>query len=225
MKILLFNLITIFFLINGIDKNPNMEIKILNSNLKNGDTILIEFKNNTKYNYCFLIDANYYNRDVYFNRNKFQNPKVVLYDDSNRSFGVIWEIKDSGFHNDTIYFNKNNFLSKRSDTLIVNEFNLYSKLYKKGRFNNTLTFYKVRAGKSFKLKIPFHLVVEYLKDNVHSYYEIDKSKKYKGRIEYFIKQNYINKYVSKHKIDSIENQGYKIFTGSLKSNKVPLLLN
>jgi hypothetical protein len=34
---------------------------------------------------------------------------------------------------------------------------------------------------------------------VHEYYEIDKSKKYKGRIEYLIKREYIEKYKEKNR--------------------------
>lgn len=223
MKILLYNLIALFFLING--RNSDLELKMLNSKLHNGDSVLIEFKNNSKYNYCFIIDTNFYSRDVYYNRGKFQNPRVILYDNANNMIGVNVEIKDSGFYNDSINLNnkKTNFLSKKSDTLIVDELKMYSDLHKKG-FVNTLNVYKIKSGKSLRLKIPFNLVVKYLKDNVHEYYEIDKSKKYKGRIEYLIKREYIEKYISKDKIDSLEKKGYKFFTGKLVSNKVPLTL-
>ena len=113
MKILLYNLVALFFLING--RNSDLELKMLNSKLHNGDSVLIEFKNNSKYNYCFIIDTNFYSRDVYYNRGKFQNPRVILYDNANNMIGVNVEIKDSGFYNDSINLNnkKTNFLIKK----------------------------------------------------------------------------------------------------------------
>ncbi len=129
------------------------------------------------------------------------------------------EIKDSDFHNDSINLNskKGNFLAKKSDTLLLDENKMYSKLFKNG-FVNTLTIYKVESGKSLQLRIPFNLVIKYLKDNTHQYYELNRSKKHKAQVEYLIKRDYIEKYIPKGKKD------YKFFTGKIISNKVPLIL-
>jgi len=61
---------------------------------------------------------------------------------------------------------KGNFLSKKSDTLLVDENKMYSNLFKNG-FVNTLTIYEIESGKSLQLKIPFNLVIKYLKNNLY----------------------------------------------------------
>ncbi|MCG9791983.1 hypothetical protein [Flavobacterium algicola] len=223
MKILLYNFVIFFGLINLVDSDT--ELHILNSNISSGSCVLIEFKNNSRYNYCFVVDTNYYSRDFYPNRINFRNPKIFLYDISGNMTGMNVEIKDHISINDSIIrdHNKINSLSRKGDTLLVNEFKLYSDLNKNG-FVNTLMIYTVKPKQSLKLKVPFNLVTKYIKDGVHEYYEVDSSKKYKARIEYMIKREYIEKYIPKEKINSLEKKGCKFFTGKLVSNKVPLIL-
>ena len=221
-------LLYVLFVFNVISlkaQKSNLEFKLLNPTIKDGEFVHIVFKNSTKYNYCFIIDTLFYGKDQFSYDRNFHNPVVFLYDNKGSEIPIIMEIKDSGFHNYSINLNSKNgnFLTKKSDTLLVDESKMYAKLFKNG-FVNTLTIYKVESGKSLQLKIPFNLVIKYLKDNTHKYYEIDKSKKYKGRIEYLIKREYIEKYIPKGKIDSLEKKGYKFFTGKIVSNKAPLIL-
>nr|WP_315201014.1 hypothetical protein [uncultured Flavobacterium sp.] len=205
----------------------NLEFKILNTNIHDGEFVNIVFKNNTKYNYCFVIDTLFYSKDQFSYDGNFHNPIVFLCDNRGKNVPMILEIKDHGFHNDSINLKlnskKGNFLSKKSDTLLVDENKMYSNLFKNG-FVNTLTIFEIESGKSLQLKIPFNLVIKYLKNNIHKYYEIDRLKQYKGQMVYLINREYIEKYISKEKINALEKKGFKFFTGSLASNKVPLIL-
>ncbi len=217
--------LTLFLFGLVINAQNQLKLEILNSYIKDGEFVDIELKNNTKDSYCFIVDTLFYSKDRFTYDGNFHNPIVFLWDNHGKEIPIIKEVKNHGYTNDSIHLlNKEgtNFLSKKSDTLIVDEFKMYYNVYKNG-FVSTLNIYKIEPGKSLQLKIPFNLVVKYLKDNVHEYYKINKTKKYKGRIEYLIQRKYIEKYISKKTIDSLENKGYKFFTGKLCSNKVPLI--
>ncbi|KIA99730.1 hypothetical protein OA88_19485 [Flavobacterium sp. JRM] len=208
-----------------VKPQSHLNFKILNTIVKDGEMITFQISNNSNIAYCFVIDTNYYSRDFYPNRINFKNPKIVLYDNDGNIRGMNVQIKDHISINDSIKkdTNETTFLSRKGDTLLIDEFKLYSDLYKNG-FVSTLMIYTVKPKQSLKLRIPFNLVTKYLKDGVHEYYEIDNSKKYNARIEYMIKREYIEKYISKKTIESLENKGYKFFIGNLKSNNVPLKL-
>lgn len=218
--------LTLFLLVLLVNAQNKLKLEILNSYIKDGEFVDIKLKNNTKDKYCFIVDTLFYSRDRFSYDGNFHNPIVFLWDNQGKEIPIVTEVKDHGPTNDSIHLlNKKggNFLSKKSDTLIVNEFQMYYNVFKNG-FVSTLNIYKIEPGKSFQLKIPFNLVVKYLKDNIHEYYEIDKTKKYKGRIEYLIQREYIDKYISKETVYFLENKGYKFFTGKLSSNKLPLIL-
>ncbi len=222
---MLFSL-TLFLNVLLVNAQNKLKLEILNSNIKDGEFVDIKLKNNTKDKYCFILDTLFYSRDRFSYEQNFHNPIVFLWDNQGKEIPLVTEVKDHGHTNDSIHLlNKKggNFLSKKSDTLIVNEYKMYYNVFKNG-FVNTLNIYKIEPGKSLQLKIPFNLVVKYLKDNTHEYYELDKTKKNKGGIEYLIQREYIDKNLSKETIYLLEKKGYKFFTGNLSSNKVPLIL-
>lgn len=224
MRVLLFVLL-VFSVLSLKAQKYNLECKILNTSLRDGEFVDVVFKNNSKYKYCVIIDTLFYSKSKFSYDGNFHNPILFLYSKKGIEVPIIMEVKDSGFQYDSINFisEKGSFLRKKADTLLIDENKMYSKLNKNG-FVNTLTIYKIESGKSLQLRIPFNLVVKYLKNNLHEYYEMDKAKKYNGRIEYLIKQEYIEKYIPKEKIDLLKKTGYKIFTGKLISNKVPLII-
>lgn len=218
--------LTLFLLVLLVNAQNKLKLEILNLYIKDGEFVDIKLKNNTKDKYCFIIDTLFYSRDRFSYDGNFHNPIVFLWDDQGKEIPIVTEVKDHGTTNDLIHLlNKKggNFLSKKSDTLIVNEFQMYYSVFKNG-FVSTLNIYKMEPGKSLQLKIPFNLVVKYVKDNTHEYYEIDKTKKYKGSVEYLIQREYIEKYIPKEKVDSLKKKGYKFFTGKLSSKKMPLIL-
>lgn len=224
MRLLLYVLF-IFSLFSLKAQKHTLEFRVLNPAIHNGEFVDIVFKNNTKYNYCIVIDTLFYSSNQFSYDGNFHNPVVFLYDRKGKDIPIIREVNNHRFSYDSINLNrkKGNFLSKKSDTLLVDENVMYSNLFKNG-FVNTLNVFEIKSGKSLQLKIPFNLVIKYLKDDTHKYYEIDRSKKYEGQIVYLIKQEYIEKYISKEKIDSLEKKCFKFFTGRLVSNKVPLIL-
>lgn len=224
MRVLLFVLL-VFSVFSLKAQKYNLECEILNTSLHDGEFVNIVFKNNTKYKHCVIIDTLFYSKNKFSYDGNFHNPVLFLYNKKGIEVPIIREVKNSGFQYDSINLinEKGSFLIKKADTLLIDENKMYSELNKNG-FINTLTIYKIESGKSLQLRIPFNLIVKYLKDNVHEYYKMDKSKKYYGQIEYLIRQEYIEKYISKEKIDLLKKTGYKIFTGKLVSNKVPFII-
>jgi hypothetical protein len=103
--------------------------------------------------------------------------------------------------------------------LVINQ-NEY--VYGKDGFLSTIL---IKKGTNYKMKIPFFLVVKYMIDKSHMYYDLDKKKKYRKKIFYAINREFIKKNLARNKIDSIEKKGIKIFIGKLVSNKVPLIIN
>lgn len=220
MKFLFFIFIS-FFLIN----NENLNLKVLNSNLVSGDSVDLMIKNNSDYTYCFVIDTNFYSRNTFINNDIFQNPTIVLYNKLGVKIKKNIQLKSSRYKLDSINVknNFNDFLLNKGDTLFVDEFKMYSNLYKKG-FVNTLAVFNIAPKQSIKIKVPFNLVTQYKKDNIKEYYDINRMDDYKARIEYFITRDFVEKSISKARIDSIESRGIKIFTGKLVSNKISLIL-
>lgn len=207
------------------DKNQKINIKILNSELEDGQDVNIEINNNSKFNYCFVIDTSFYIQNRLSYDGNFDNFSISLCEDSTgKKISSSKEVNNHGSFNDSIFNQREkSLIKKKNDTLLIDEHIYYRNLYKTG-FVNTLYVYKIESGKSLKLKIPFNLVIKYMNQGVHQYYEIDRSKKYKAQIEYLIKREYIEKYILKSKIDSLEKNGYKFFTGKIISNKIPLVL-
>lgn len=144
--------------------------------------------------------------------------KYFLFNCNNIDLPIIRDVRDFRSKKDV---NKNDFaqeFNNRNDTLIVNESQSVTKK------NKTLTFLTLKKGESLKIKIPFFLVVKYLKENVYQYYDINRKGKYKGNITYLINHDFITKNCSKKQIDSISRKGFDIFEGTLNSNKVPLII-
>jgi hypothetical protein len=223
MKILLMLVLIFQYTLNL--KAQNINLRILNSKLKDGETIDVEIKNNSRYNYCFVIDTLFYIQNRLSYDGNFDNFSIYLYDDnaktkiaSSKEVNYHRSFKDSAF-----YYRKKNVFEKANDTLVIDERIFYKNLYKHG-FINGLNIVEIKSGNSFYLKIPFNLVIYYLSQGVYQYYATNRTKSYKIAIEYMIKQEYIYKYISRKKIDSLNMKGYKLFTGTLKSNKVPLVI-
>ena len=197
----------------------NIELKILDTNIQSGSLVNVEFKNNTKSNFCFVIDTFFYKSKRGYYGGKFLNPQIFLSDLRGNYLPIVREIKDPKRVDDTVSKeNKNLSFSKQKDTLVINENEMVAQKVQ------TLRFFVIKAGKSLKLKIPFSLVVKHSKKKEFEFYDIDRTKKYKGNIEYVINQEFIKINCLKKVIDSVEKKGYKFFTGKLSSNKVPLIL-
>lgn len=191
-------------------KEPNFSLKILSSKIKDGKNIIVELKNNTKYNYCFVMDTlfPYIEYPHYYYLDAFYNPKIVLYDNSNNKvFELIKDesIPEFSVNDSVISVNKNN-----SDEII-----------KTNREN--FNFIMVKSHSAIQLKIPFKIITR-LNHGSFSYYKLEKGEDYYGKIDYLIKQKFIDKRISVKSRDSIHKIGYKFFTGKLVSNKVPLIL-
>lgn len=191
-------------------KEPNFSLKILSSNIKDGKSIIVELKNNTKYNYCFVIDTLFPYKEYpsYYYLDAFYNPKVVLYNNYNTK--VFELIKDESLPQFSI--NNSAISEKKSNS---DEFiNANDENFK---------FIMVKSYSAIQFKIPFK-VSTILNNGSLSYYKLEKGVNYYGKIDYLIKQKFIDKRISAKSRDSIHKIGYKFFTGNLVSNKAPLIV-
>jgi hypothetical protein len=190
----------------GYSQNVKKDFELIISDtfLKDSRLVNVKLKNNTKYNYCFVIDTTYERSEPDFNQT-IRNPKVILYDLNKRKVDIL-SIKIGP-----------------DDPPIDSLFD-FTKIKEPKPWDSPVKVIYIKAKKSIYLKIPFDLVIRYKNLESSGIYQINRKKKYFGRIEYMIKQEYIDKYIPKEKIDSLKHKGHSFFTGKLSSNKVPLIL-
>ncbi len=189
---------------------PNFTLIILSSEIKNGNFIFFEISNNTNYDYCFVMDTLFLNKEYpqFYYLNAFYNPKIVLFE--NNGTRVSEFIKDESIPE----------LSINNSTII----DIVDKNSKNKRTNSeNLNLVIIKSHKKIKLKIPFELVTRLNNESV-SYYKLKKGVNYHGKIDYLIEQKFIDKRISIKKKDSVQRIGCRFFTGRLISNKVPLIL-
>ncbi|MCV9928241.1 hypothetical protein OIU83_11280 [Flavobacterium sp. LS1R49] len=182
-------------------KNLDIELHIVNTKIKSGEMITFKINNNSNINYCFIIDTLFPDRgsDYYYYQNAFINPQLLISDSKNET-NSPW-IKE-------IFYNE-----KQYEKLEIKKHSLQDKL--------SLIF--IKKNSEVKFSLPFDLAKK-IDEGTIMYYKLNNKEKYKCEIEYFIKQEFINNKFSKKRRDSVQHKGYVFFTGSLKSNKVPLEL-
>jgi len=203
----IFNFLTplIFFTLSNCVAQSNVELKIIDSKIENDNWATVELINNSKFDYCFVMDTIRFWRDEPFAQSDFfLNPDVVLYDmKSKRKVTEMISVSTSQFDDKSISHDNNCVLSVKPQLI------------------------KLKKHNKLKLKIPFNLIkksILFKDENLYSYYKINKNNQYNGRIEYMVTNNFIKKYFKKNVLDSLSVKGYKLFTGKLLSNKVPLIL-
>lgn len=192
-------LLLIIILFDNSNRIDKIRIKIIDSKLIDSKLINVELINNSNLNYCFLIDTIYFERKQPNFNPSINQPKIILYDLKNQEVPILINLKDP--------YSK---ISNRN----------FRSIDKKFKNENTLIYLKSKS--KIKLKIPFDLNINYQYYDEPAIYQINKKKKYFGRIEYMIQMEFFKKYISQDKLDSIKSKGFKIFTGKLKSNKIPL---
>jgi hypothetical protein len=215
--------ILIFITYTFYGQNHKLICVLNEKSIKNNMFVEVEFKNHTKINYCLVIDTLYLiNR--FAQEKSFQSPFLFLENKKRKNIDTF-TIKQTCAMIDTIFNQKDLFRTKQvGDTLLVNKRVILKNLFKNG-YKSSLNIFKIKAKSSLKLKIPFNLFLKYIEDGELKYYDINTKEKYFGRVKYMIKSEYIEKYIPQQKIDSLNNKGYKFFTGKLISNKVPLIFD
>ena len=191
-------------------KKPNFNLKILNSEIKNGKFIYFEITNNTNYNYCFVMDTLFLNREYpqYYYLDAFYNPKVVLFENNGAKVSEL--IKDESMPELSI-----------NDSTMLGNVNKNIKIKK--IYPDNINLIIVKSHSKIILKINFELVT-HLDNESMSYYKLERGVNYYGKIDYLIEQKFIDKRISIKKKDSLQRTGCRFFTGRLFSNKVPLIL-
>jgi hypothetical protein len=205
MKISFLALLIIFFSFTEHNK-PDIRLSILNTNIRDDEKITFQIENNSKNNYCFLMDTVFPIRSTDYFKDvcALINPKLTIYDSQNKT-NSIW-LKD-------VSYDEN---SQNSTNL--NNYSHNQKHVKEPKLS--LIFVKVNS--SVKMKMPFHLVVRETEEMI-VYYKLNDSEKYKCQIEYSIEKEVITKRISSRVMDSIKKKDYTFFTGKIVSNKVPLI--
>ncbi len=186
-----------FSLLNTIYCQQKIKISIQDDFLSDGKKVNVLLVNNTNFNYCFLMDTINFERDIPYYKNDFFNPKIILFDKKNHEIPIEMNI---------ILHSKINYDS-------------YLKTQKK--YNLII----VKKKQKIILKVPFDIIVNYKHHKEPSFYELNKTMSYSGRIEYFVKENFIVNNLKNQKIDSLRKRGIIVFKGNLKSNKVPMVFD
>jgi hypothetical protein len=194
--------IAVVFMVSNCFAQSDIELRIIDSKLENGKWVNFELKNNSKFDYCFVMDTIHFWRDEPFAEGDvFLNPDVVLYDrKSKRKVTEMISVSTSELNDN----DRQSVLHVRPQLITLKK-------------HDTL-----------KLRIPFSLIkksILYEGDNLHSYYRINKKKKYNGRIEYMINETFIKKYFEQKVLDSLSDKGWKMFIGKLKSNMTQAVVN
>lgn len=180
-------------------------LRIINTKIRDNEKITFQIKNNSKINYCFVLDtvSPIRSHDYYHNLSVFVNPKLIIYDSQNK-VNSIW-IKDVTFDQDALTKTNLNIYGDNQMSVKEDKF--------------ALIF--VKANTSMVLNMPLNLIVRE-NDETIIYYKLNDNEKYKCKIEYSIKQEFIKNRISNSVMDSIKKKGYRFFTGKLASNKVSL---
>ena len=195
--------IAIVFSISNCFAQQNIELRIIDSKIENGKWVNYELKNNSKFDYFFVMDTVRFWRDEpFFEQDIFLNPDVILYEcKSNRKVIEMISVSTAELSNNKID-------------------NIQSVLHMKPQL---ITLKKHHV---LKLRLPFSLIkksILYKGDGLHTYYRINKKKKYNGQIEYMITDIFVKKYIKQKVLDSLSVKGWKMFTGKLKSKMTQLL--
>lgn len=199
--------LSLFIIIFSLTKNNKSDIRlcILNADIRDGENIIFKIENNSKNNYCFVMDTVFPIRsaDYFHDLNALINPKLTIYDSQDK-INSIW-VKDVSY--DENVQNNTNFNNFGTNKKSLKEYKL------------SLIF--IKANSSVKMNMPFHLVV---RDNEESliYYKLNDKENYSCQIEYSIKKDFIGKRISTRVMDSIKKKDYRFFIGKIFSNKVPL---
>lgn len=205
MKISLLASLIIFFSFTKYNK-PDIRLCILNTNIRDDEKITFQIENNSKNNYCFIMDTVFPIRsaDYFHDLNALINPKLTIYDSQNKT-NSIW-LKDVSYDENS------------QNNTNLNNYGRNKKSVKEAK----LSLIFVKANSSVKMKMPFHLVVRETEEMI-VYYKLNDSEKYKCQIEYSIKKDFIDKRISSRVMDSIKKKDYRFFIGKIFSNKVPLI--
>ena len=201
-------------------QSGELSLRILNSSIQDGHYIDVQIRNISDQNYAIVVDTAFYKKGQLVSYGEFKNLTVSLYEKTGTEVKAYTTVKSHGpiEHEESsiAYYRKN-------DTLQLDEAAYLRNFYRNG-YVSTVSFIKLKAGSTLTYKIPFNLVIKYLQSDNLFYYDIDKRKRYKARIEHIVSEEFIAKYFRQYEVDLIEAEGYKIFHGNLVSNKVPLIL-
>jgi len=86
----------------------------------------------------------------------------------------------------------------------------------------SLSLLKICAGKSLKFKIPFQ-INRRIDNKVSTLFYVNRKRKYYVQIKYNLRSDFLTLKYVKNKINFNENNKLEIYSGTLISNKVPVI--
>ena len=208
------NLITFFVIIViNFTSKGQITMRILNKSLKNNEMVNVLISNKSAIDYCLVIDNLFYLSNQSYIGTGFNNLQAVIIDKKNICVDKVREIKEYDRKSIPV---QNNFQTFENDTLKVFVSAISG--------SKLLKLLKIGAKSSVVVKVPFNLVLIDMIKGEREWYDIKKQQKYVGQTFYSINSKFIKNNFVVAKLDSLANKKMKIYTGTIFSNKVPLII-
>lgn len=228
-------IVTLFFLFSCINKNEiELEInnnqlisfeyqrlKLLNGEIKSyNNEIKILLKNGTEKKYLFLLKDYYLSNLTLLKVNVYRNKKIL---------------KESFVNHDPSGKEAMQYM-KHEDSIYLNIEKLENEALQKGmKRDKEEIFYKfdnqkiiVNSGEKCDIKTNFSLPIInnelFSKYSLELYYSLTKGNTYEVEFVYEVKKGYVESFLSKNQLDSLKNNNVEIFSGVLKTNRIPIVI-
>ncbi len=195
-KFCFLSLIVFFISCKSIPSHNGITAEIINKSIKEGDTIFVTLKNNTKINYFLPIDYKYKGHPPIFISSKESKsfyPEFYIYDSKKIPVNKICEMNTS--HSE---INQNVFFFSDSEYTLLpsnSEIKLKFKFSKKVNYSDNFSCEYIYNGSIFE--IGFN-------------YEIDKE--------------VVKSFLNIEEIKDESNINYKCYNGKIKSNLIKLII-
>lgn len=90
--------------------------------------------------------------------------------------------------------------------------------------NESFTLLEIKPMECLRFKLPFK-VERTISDKQTSLFLVDRKKKYYGSIKYNLSQMFLDMGYVKKRIEILKKKNYKVFTGTIESNKIPVVFD
>jgi hypothetical protein len=189
-----------------------ISFKIVNDTVVVGDDLQIEIINNSKHNYYFPFDLKY--RD---------QSKILMYHPKNKiSFMPHTIITDSINKSAKLSFSPCSFVSFLEITPeLINNMNYGINGAQKLSYKEII---KIKSGEKYLLKLP--LKIKYTSDREYygeSEYILENNKKYFVSFHYNTTKKIVSRELYYSTMDTLRQNGYRLYEGELMSNKIPVI--
>jgi hypothetical protein len=189
----------------SLQKKENLDLQIINEQIKNNNHLKVVLKNETSKDYYLLMDTlSFSNKQSPFKASSLLYSGFVnIFDDSGNE--ILMEYVDDGCYNK----------------------DYYKEALKGPKKLSTKNVLKLKANKSVTFNVPFNLKTIIGEDCWYGYQTqlMKPEQKYGITFQYIEPNDYIKTVLPKSAQDSLQRMGYELYDKKIVSNKVPLILN